>query len=54
MNHSHSASSQVALLEDFFVAPDVIANLKVGPALEADTTFGIFAHFGHVLLDILE
>lgn len=54
MKHSRSESSQVALLEDLFVALDVVAHGKVDPALEADTALGVFAHFGHVFLDIFE
>lgn len=45
--------SQVSLLIYFLVALDVVANGKVGPAIEADTTFRVFAHLRHVLLDVL-
>jgi hypothetical protein len=47
-------SLEVSLLIDLFVALDVVTNSKVGPAFEADTTFRVFAHFGHVLLDVLQ
>lgn len=44
---------QVSLLEDFLIALDMVANGKVGPAIEADTTFRVFAHLRYVLLDVL-
>jgi hypothetical protein len=46
--------SQEALLGDFFVTLDVVADCEAGPVLEADTALGVLAHFGHVLLDVLE
>lgn len=46
--------SQMTLFEDLFVALDVIADGKVGPAFESDTALGILAHFGNVLLDVLQ
>lgn len=47
-------SLEVSLFIDLLVALDVITNSKVGPAFEADTAFRVFAHFGHVLLDVLQ
>ena len=44
----------MSLLMDLFVALDVVSGLEVSPAFEAHTTFGVFAHLGYVLLDILE
>lgn len=52
--HHLGVNSQVAFLKSFFVTLDVIPDCKVGPALEANTAFGVFARFGHVFLDILE
>lgn len=45
---------KVALFVDLLVTLDVIANGKTRPAFESDTTFGVFAHLGNVLLDVLE
>jgi hypothetical protein len=47
-------SSEVSLLINFFIALDVITHSKVSPAVEADTTLRVFAHFGHVFLDVLQ
>ena len=47
-------SSQVALLKDLLVTLDMIADNEVGPAFEGDTTLGVLAHLGNVLLDILQ
>lgn len=46
--------SQVSFLVDLLVALDMVSNSKVGPVLKGDTTLGVFAHFGHVLLDVFE
>ena len=46
--------SQEALLGDLFVALNVVTDCEVGPVFEGDTALGIFAHFGHVLLNVLE
>lgn len=43
----------MALLEDLFVALDMIADSKVGPSFEGDTALGVLAHFSNVLLDVL-
>jgi hypothetical protein len=32
----------------------VVADCETGPVFEADTALGVLAHFGHVLLDVLE
>lgn len=53
VNVKPKCRSEVSLLEDFLVALDVVANGKVGPAIEADTTFRVFAHLCYVLLDVL-
>ena len=39
---------------NLFITLDVIANGKLGPVFEIDTTFRIFSHFGHVFLDVLQ
>jgi hypothetical protein len=46
--------SQIPLLIRPLKALDVIAGLEVGPVLKSDTALGVFAHFGDVLLDVLQ
>lgn len=46
--------SQISLLVDIFVALNTVTGGKGRPAVKADTTFSVFAHFGHVLLDVLQ
>ena len=46
--------SQISLLVDILVALDTVTRSKGRPAVKANTTFGVFAHFGHVLLDVLQ
>lgn len=46
--------SQISFLENLVVALDAVANGKLSPALKSDTTLGVFAHFGDVLLDVFQ
>ena len=44
----------MTLLENLFVTLNVIADGKVGPAFKGNTTLSVLAHFGNVLLDVLQ
>jgi len=46
--------SQIPLLVRALKALNMIAGLEVRPVLEADTALCVFAHFGNVLLDVLQ
>ena len=50
----HACILHFPLLHDLFVRLDLIADLEIRPGFEAHAALGALAHFGDVLLDVLE
>lgn len=44
----------MSLLEDFLVALDLVADSELSPVFKRNTALGVFAHLGHVFLDVLQ
>lgn len=45
---------EMSLLEDFLVALDLVADSELSPVFKRNTALGVFAHLGHVFLDVLQ